>query len=389
MHNQHNVLLYIIGRHATAETYDYLHNLLPASKQLAYRVVIVNQTTPFPPELHVIATQHDDVEIITLDIPTTASWLLRIRTLIAYLHELQPTVVHLLTHTTETDRDCQIAMWLVQTPLHRVISIATITPPHQTTGMLSSIDRLIGQRALQAMQTIIVPSSPIKQYIQSYYRLTSTSIEVIPIGIDSTHYALYQINYQTRADYHLPAQGAIIAAIGTFTQRKGHALLIHAMRNVWQQYPDTHLVLVGDGPEFTNLQLLAQQSQQPSYIHFLAPLSDERYFLALIDIYVHPSLHEEMSFHLLNAMALERPVVASAIPNVQEVIEANASGLLIRPYDADAIASAIMRLFNDHELRITMAINARTRISQRFQATQWHQRTVDCYRIHSTPPYRV
>ncbi len=387
MQHQRNVLLYIVGHDATAETYDYLCNLLPAIRHLSYQIVIVNQTTTFVPELQYIATQHNDVEIITLDIPVTASWIFRIRTLIAYLRELQPTVVHLLTHTAETDRDCQIAMLLAQGS-RRVMSVATVTPSYTATGIIATIGHLIGQRALQTMHAIIVPTLTIKQLMQSHYQLTTTPIEVIPIGIDTTHYALHQINYHTRADYHLPAQGSIIAAIGAFTQDKGHALLIHAMRNVWQQYPDTHLVLMGDGPEFANLHALAQQSQQPSHIHFLAPLTDERHILALIDIYVHPSRHEGMSFHLLNAMALERPVIASAIPNVQEIIEANASGLLVRPNDADALASAIMRLFNDHELRITMAINARTRISQRFQVAQWHQRTSDCYRNTTTSAYR-
>ena len=161
------------------------------------------------------------------------------------------------------------------------------------------------------------------------------------------------------------------------------------MRSVWQQYPDTHLVLVGSGSEISNLHALAHKSPQPDHIHFLPHLEDERQFLALVDLYVHPSIQEGMSFHLLNAMALERPVIASAIPNVQEVIEANASGLLARPADADALASAIIRVFNDHELRITMGINARTRISQRFQEAHWHKQTVDCYRPQSKSPYRV
>jgi glycosyltransferase involved in cell wall biosynthesis len=387
MQHQRNVLLYIVGHDATAETYDYLCNLLPASGQLAYRIVIVNQTNTFSPELKYIATQYHDVEIITLDIPVTASWFFRIRTFIAYLHELQPAIVHLLTHTAEQNRDCQIAMWLAQVS-RCVISIATVTSNDSAPGIIATISHKLGQRAIQTMHAIIVPTLATKQHIQSHYRLTTTPIEVIPIGIDTTHYALHQINYRTRADYRLPAQGSIIAAIGTFTHAKGHALLIQAMRNVWQQYPNTHLVLMGDGPELANLYALAQQSQQPRHIHFLAPLADERHFLALIDIYLHPSRHEGMSFHLLNAMALERPVIASAIPNVQEIIEANASGLLVRPNDADALASAIMRLFNDHELRISMAINARPRISQRFQVAQWHQRTLDCYRNTTPSTYR-
>lgn len=385
MQHQRNVLLYIIGHHATTETYDYLCNLLPTIKSLDYQVVIVNQTTTFAPALQDIATQYDDIEVISFDLPENATLLLRIRTMIAYLHELQPTIVHLLANTLTSDRDCQIALWLAHIS-YCVMSVATVfANPHANKS--SFVEQFITQRILQTIPCIIVPTATAKQFIQSHYQLPTTRIEVIPIGIDTAHNALHQIPRRTRADYHLPAHGSIIAAIGSFTPNKGHALLINAMRNVWQQYPDTHLVLVGTGTEIHNLQALAHQSNQPDHIHFLPTLADERQFLAVVDVYVHPSIQEGMSFHLLNAMALERPVIASAIPNVQEVIEANASGLLVRPADADALASAIIRVFNDHELRITMAINARTRISQRFHVTQWHKQTVECYHLQSTSPY--
>jgi len=387
MQHQRNVLLYIIGHEATAETYDYLYNLLPAIRHLAYRIVIVNQTPTFPAELHSIATQHNDIEIISLDMPENATWLLRIRTMMAYLHELQPTIVHLLATTVASDRDCQIAMWLANVSC-RVMSIATTTP-NTLANTSSFFAKFINQRISQTIHTIIVPTVTVKQDIQSNYQLPSTRIEVIPIGIDTAYYALHQIHRRTRADYHLPAQGSIIAAIGSFIPNKGHPFLINAMRSVWQQYPDIHLVLVGSGSELSNLHALARKSNHPDHIHFLSPREDERYLLALVDLYIHPSIQEGMSFHLLNAMALERPVIASAIPNIQEVIEANASGLLVRPNDADALASAIMRLFNDHELRITMGMNARTRVSQRFQASQWHKLTIDCYRPPSKPAYRV
>jgi len=82
---------------------------------------------------------------------------------------------------------------------------------------------------------------------------------------------------------------------------------------------------------------------------------------------------------LLLAMALERPVIGSAIPNIQDVIEANGSGLLTRPNDAEALASTIMRLMSDHALRISIAFNARTRVSQRFRKDAWLAALLHCY----------
>jgi glycosyltransferase involved in cell wall biosynthesis len=90
-----------------------------------------------------------------------------------------------------------------------------------------------------------------------------------------------------------------------------------------------------------------------------------------------------MSFHLLLAMALERPVVATSIPNISAIVESNASGLLVRPGDTQALASAIMRIWHDAQLRITVSLNARTRVSQRFELRRWQHDTAACYRVRT------
>ena len=177
MHHQRNVLLYIVGHDATAETYDYLCNLLPTIRHLSYRIVIVNQTTTFAPELHSIAVQHNDIEIISFDMPENATWLLRIRTMIAYLRELQPTIVHLLANTLTSDRDSQIAMWLA-TVSCRVMSITTTTP-NTPANKSSFFAKFMNQRIMQTIHTIIVPTTTAKQLIHANYQLPTTRVEVI------------------------------------------------------------------------------------------------------------------------------------------------------------------------------------------------------------------
>ena len=101
--------------------------------------------------------------------------------------------------------------------------------------------------------------------------------------------------------------------------------------------------------------------------------------LPLIDVYVQPSFAEAMSFNLLIAMSMERPIVATTITNIQEIIDSNASGLLVRPGDPSALATAINRMLNDPSIRITTALNARSRVSQRFLLETWQYATAACY----------
>jgi glycosyltransferase involved in cell wall biosynthesis len=153
------------------------------------------------------------------------------------------------------------------------------------------------------------------------------------------------------------------------------------MNHIWQFLPDVCLAIVGTGEHAAHLRMLAKQSNHPDQILFLDEVRDQKGFLRCVDVYVQPSFSEAMSFDLLIAMAMERPVVASSIVNIHEIIESNASGLLVRPGSSDALASAIMRVFNDAELRITVSLNARTRVVQRFTIDQWHNATVALYRL--------
>jgi glycosyltransferase involved in cell wall biosynthesis len=101
--------------------------------------------------------------------------------------------------------------------------------------------------------------------------------------------------------------------------------------------------------------------------------------LPVIDVYVQPSFAEAMSFNLLIAMSMERSIVATNITNIQEIIDSNASGLLVRPGDPNALATAINRMLNDPNIRITTALNARSRVSQRFLLETWQHATSACY----------
>jgi glycosyltransferase involved in cell wall biosynthesis len=153
------------------------------------------------------------------------------------------------------------------------------------------------------------------------------------------------------------------------------------MDHIWQYIPEVSLVLVGTGEHGAHLRALAQQSAHPERILFIDDIADRSGFLRCVDVYVQPSFSEPMSFDLLMAMAMERPVVASAIDNIHEIIESNASGLLVRPGSSDALASAIMRVFNDAAIRITVSLNARTRVAQRFTMERWLNATVALYRF--------
>ncbi|MFM2033253.1 MAG: hypothetical protein RLZZ297_2018 [Chloroflexota bacterium] len=379
MNQYRSTVMYLIGRESNDDTLHYLTNLIQHVATLPFRIVIVEQSSRVHPAIQALAAAVPTIDVVTLDIPASAGLLLRLRILTAFFLQNTPAVVHVLSASSDTDIEAYAALWIAHVPT-RIATIAEVTPTLRTDG-IRLLANLVGQRVMHTLSDIVVYSASAKQTLQQEYRLKRTPIAVIPIGIDSAHYALHMTADVDRAVFQLPNDGPLVAAIGQLALPKGHSVLIHAMEHVWQQRPDARLVIVGRGDQSTALRALARQASQPDRIHFLPDVSDQRGFLRGVDVYVQPSFSEPMSFDLLVAMAMERPVVASSITNIYEIIESNASGLLVRAGSADALGTAISRVFNDAALRITISLNARTRVAQRFTTEQWHHATAALYKL--------
>jgi glycosyltransferase involved in cell wall biosynthesis len=369
-------IVYLLGHDVSIDALQYVVHLVEHVQTLPYHITIVNQSGRVYPQLNTI---NKSIEIVALHIPDDASFLFRLRVLIAFLRDKQPALVHCLATAPETDIASIMAMWLAQIPW-RIVTLAHIPISLKSDG-IRPLYHTGMKRLFRTLHTIIVYTNHAKQQLQHDFGLTMTPIHVIPIGIDSQQYALHKTTPTTRGAVGLPEQGRIIGGVGPFTTSKGFATLIHSMDSVWQQNPDCHLVLVGQGEDYAYLNQLAHKSAQPSHVHFLRRESnhDATDVLPLIDVYVQPSFAEAMSFNLLIAMAMERPIVASNITNIQEIIDSNASGLLVRPGDPNALSTAINRMLNDPSIRITTALNARSRVSQRFIIDAWQHATAACY----------
>lgn len=371
-------IIYLLSQDISMDALEYVVHLIDHVRTLPYRITIVAQAELTTPQLALL--QHvSSIEIISLHIPVNASFLFRLRILIAFLRSKQPALVHCLATSHDTDTESIFAMWLAQIPW-RVVTFANIPATLKSDGTRPLYHTMM-KRLLRTIHSIIVYTNTAKQQLQHTFALTMTPINAIPIGIDSQRYALHTTTRASRKDLGLPETGPIIGSIGPFTRNKGYATLIHSMDNIWQQNPDCHLVLVGQGEDYAYLTQIAQKSAQPDHIHLLIrdTYQDNTDLLPAIDVYVQPSFAEAMSFNLLIAMSMERPIVASNITNIQEIIDSNASGLLVRPGDANALASAINRMLNDPSIRITTALNARSRVSQRFLLETWQHATTACY----------
>lgn len=149
-----------------------------------------------------------------------------------------------------------------------------------------------------------------------------------------------------------PIVGHVGALIG---YQKGQPLLIEAAR----ERPRVQFVFVGSGPDEAALRA---QSEGLGNVHFAGQVEDVASHLASFDVFAFPSLFEGLGSILLDAMALELPIVASRTGGIPDIIRDGDNGLLVPPDDSDALGAAIDRLLDDTLLQERFAANNRAAI---------------------------
>ncbi len=172
-----------------------------------------------------------------------------------------------------------------------------------------------------------------------------------------------------------PGELLRVVAVGSLTWRKGFDVLLAAAAQATCPW---HIDIIGDGPERAELEAMASRLELVT-VTFHGWQQGAAHASAGADVLCLPSRSEAMPYAVLEAMMCGRPVVASAVDGVPELVAANLTGVLVRPEDPSALATALDKLAGDVSLREAMGIRARERLESRFTVQQMVQRTLDAY----------
>ncbi|HDS01872.1 MAG TPA: glycosyltransferase family 1 protein, partial [candidate division Zixibacteria bacterium] len=161
----------------------------------------------------------------------------------------------------------------------------------------------------------------------------------------------------------------VLGTAGRMVPVKGYKMLIQAARIVVDNNSGVKFLLAGDGPLKLELERKADDMRLAGDVKFVGFRNDMIDFLGALDIFVMTSYHEGIPVVLLEAMALGRPTVATAVGGIREVIEAGKSGILTKPSDHIEFAETCQRLLQDVELRRSLGEGAKERIRSAFSST--------------------
>lgn len=147
----------------------------------------------------------------------------------------------------------------------------------------------------------------------------------------------------------------IITAASRIVEDKGYKYLAEAIIELKEINPNLKYVIVGDGPYKKNIEEKLQDEIRLGMVHMLGHRNDVKEILKNSDIYVFPTLHENLSNSLLEACASKNAIIATNVGGNPEVIKDGKNGLLVPPSNSSAIRDSILTLVTNHEMRTRMS----------------------------------
>ena len=226
--------------------------------------------------------------------------------------------------------------------------------------------RLLYRLTLPLTQKIVNISSGEMALLRGE-NIPSAKMAMIHNGIDSE--VFFPAN-TTSGHGRLPTDDrpVVIGCVAFLKQRKGINYLIAAFRKVVDRYPRASLRIVGDGEERRALQKQIAALGLDDRVTLLGNQTDVPRLMNEFDIFVLPSVWEPFGLVIAEAMACGKPVVATNVGGIPEIVEHNRTGILVPPAEATPLANALAALLGDERLRDEMGSAGRQRFLDQFDA---------------------
>ena len=297
------------------------------------------------------------IPVCVIDIPDDDA---AVEAVAAHLAAIRADVVH--NHMYRAEIIGTRAAWRVAgAGLPRPYVVGTV----HSSRVRSDEDRVLIRRLTPKMDHLIAVSSSIVRKITDEARV-GAPVTLIYNGVDLERYNHQEPCCTLREEYGLPEEGPIVGVVARLEAEKGHPTLLDAWPHVVAEFPTATLLVVGEGSRREALEAQAAARGVAGSVVFTGRRDDVPAVTAALDVAVLPSYREAQGLTILEAMALSRPVVASRVGGIPEMIEDERTGLLVAPHDSAALATAIGRLLRDHPLADTLARAGHDLVHERF-----------------------
>lgn len=171
----------------------------------------------------------------------------------------------------------------------------------------------------------------------------------------------------------------LVGTVARLHRQKGLTYLIKAAKKIRHAVPEVKILIVGGGPLRKKLERAARKAGLGNSLVFMGERGDATELLSIFDVFVLPSLWEGLPYVLMEASALGKPIVASDVEGVNEIIENEKTGMLVPPRNSENLAEAVIKLLHEKDYASKLGERAKKLIPPKYRLSKMVEETQNLY----------
>ena len=248
---------------------------------------------------------------------------------------------------------------------------------HKSTPVSASFRHDVLYRYLP--HAVFTTGEAVRQQLIIQNRLNPDAVFSIPTGVDLKRFQPGASSAELRESLGIQGGQPVIGTVSFLRPEKGLDVLIDAVSLLHKEFPNVCCLIVGTGKEYEKLLAQIRQKKLDKSVILAGFRKDIPELLSTMDVFVLPSLEEGMPQSLLQALAMERAVVASSVGGVPEVIRDGQTGFLVSSQDPAALTEKIGMLLRDPDQRRAFGQGGRRAIADDYSLDAMLQKTEQLY----------
>lgn len=252
---------------------------------------------------------------------------------------------------------------------------------HDTNPVVKAALAGLERRLSRKTDAVVCVSDSVRDLSRAFRLVPEDRLTVIKNGIDFDRARPPETDEfrSVLSGLGLDSGGPLIGTVARLDPVKGLAVLLRAVPRIRERQPSARFVIVGGGAEKARLEALARDLGIRECVHFLGERTDAQAWIGRFDAFVLPSLQEALPYVILEAAALEKPVAASEVGGIRELVRNEETGLLVPPGEPEALAAAVIRLAENPALAEHLGRKLRSSLAQEYTLSRMARRTEDLY----------
>lgn len=237
---------------------------------------------------------------------------------------------------------------------------------------------VIGAELDNSVDKVIAVSNFIKRHLIKT-GLLSSKINLIYHGVDTNKFRERSLDFSIKASLGIKSDERIVMCVARLESEKGIDLLIKSVPVVRSRGNHIKIVLVGGGSRRKEYEKLSNLLDVKDAVLFLGSRGNVADLLGIADVFCLPSKNEALSFAILEAMAEGKPVVATKVGGIPEVVIGGETGLLTLPGNISSLAKSINLLLEDKKLAKSFGSRAKKRVGEYFKSDRMFNETLNTF----------